>query len=85
MKSATNAVCGLLVDLAWPAYLVDLAAVHDRDAVGHREGLLLVVRDVDERRAELVLDALELGLHLPAELHVERAERLVEEEGGRAG
>ena len=39
--------------------------------------------DVDERRAELVLDALQLQLHLLSQLHVERAERLVEQEGGR--
>ncbi len=38
------------------------------------------MRHVDERRAQLVLDTLELQLHLLAELHVERAERLVEQE-----
>ena len=40
------------------------------------------MRDVDERRAELVLDALQLELHLLAQLHVERAERLVEQQRG---
>ena len=40
------------------------------------------MRDVDEGRAELVLDALELELHLLAQLHVERAEGLVEQERG---
>ena len=36
--------------------------------------------DVDEGQADLLLDALELDLHLPAQLEVEGAERLVEEE-----
>ena len=51
MKSATKAVCRALVDLARAADLLDPAAVHDRDPVRHRERLLLVVRDVDERRS----------------------------------
>ena len=41
------------------------------------------MRDVDERDAELVLDALEEELHLLAELEVERAERLVEQQHAR--
>src|SRR6185437_16701618 len=44
---------------------------------------LLVVRDVDERDPELVLDRLQLELHLLAELEVEGAERLVEEQHAR--
>ena len=48
------------------------------------ERLLLVVRHVDERDADLALDRLELDLHLLAELEVERAERLVEEQDLRA-
>ena len=61
-----------------------MARVHDRDRVGHRHGLLLVVRHVDERDAEVVLKRLELELHLLAELQVERSERLVEEQDARA-
>ena len=51
--------------------------------VGHRHRLLLVVRDVDERDAELVLDRLQLELHLLAQLQVERAERLVQQQDAR--
>ena len=69
-----------LVDVGRMAELLDAAGVHHRDGVGHRHGLLLVVRDVHERRAHLGLDALELDLHLPAQLEVERAERLVEQQ-----
>ena len=38
------------------------------------------MRHVDERDADLGLDALQLDLHLLAQLQVERAERLVEEQ-----
>ena len=46
----------------------------------HRQRLLLVVRHEDERDADLALDLLELDLHLLAQLEVERAERLVEQQ-----
>ena len=38
------------------------------------------MRHIDERDADLLLDVLELDLHLLAELQVERAQRLVEQE-----
>ena len=38
------------------------------------------MRDVDERDPELLLDPLQLDLELLAQLEVERAERLVEQE-----
>ena len=38
---------------------------------------------VDERDPDLLLDALELDLHLLAQLEVERTERLVEQQDGR--
>ena len=41
------------------------------------------MRHVDERDAELVLDALQEELHLLPQLQVERTERLVEEENAR--
>ena len=42
------------------------------------------MRHVDERDADVLLDALELDLHLLAQLEVERAERLVEQQHLRA-
>jgi hypothetical protein len=42
------------------------------------------VGDVDEGDADLALDALELDLHLLAQLEVQRAERLVEQQHLRA-
>ncbi len=71
----------VVVDLLGGADLLDLAAVHHRDPVAHRERLFLVVGDEDEGDADLALDALELELHRLAELEVEGAERLVEQQG----
>jgi hypothetical protein len=42
------------------------------------------VRDVHERDADVLLDALELDLQLLAQAQVERAERLVEQQRARA-
>ena len=69
-----------VVDLGGAADLVDIACVHDRDAVTHRQRFLLVVGHVDERDADLALDAFELELHHLAQLEVEGAERFVEQQ-----
>ena len=58
--------------------------MHDDDPVGHRERLLLVVRDVDEHEAELALEVAQLDPHPQLEQPVEVAERLVEEQRLRA-
>src|SRR5262249_22756024 len=60
--------------------MLELAVVHDRDAVRHDQSFRLVVRDVEEGRRELMLQELELDLHAFAQLEVECTERLVEEE-----
>ena len=75
---------GPLVELSRPRHLLDEPLIHHRDPVGHRERFLLVVRDVHEGRLRLLLDVLELELHLLAQLQVERAERLVEQKRCRA-
>ena len=65
--------------------LFDPTTVHDGDPVPHRQRLLLVVGDEDERRAGALLDPLELDLHLLAELLVQGAEGLVEEQDAPGG
>ena len=64
------------------ALLLDAAVAHDDDRVAHRQRLFLVVGHVHERDPDLALEGLELELHLLAQLEVEGAERLVEEEHG---
>ncbi len=78
------------VDLGRRGHLDDLAVAHDGDAVGHGHGLFLVVGDDDEGQAEVLLQVHQLELRFLAQLLVERAERLVEQQhlrplGERAG
>ena len=58
--------------------LLDPGFVHDDDPVGHREGLFLIVRHVDEHQAELPLEVAELDPHAQLKQAIEVAERLVE-------
>src|SRR5262249_9653134 len=55
-------------------------ALDDSDPVGDLEGLLLVVRDEDGRQAEPLLDLAEAPAKLRPDLHVQRAEGLVQQE-----
>ena len=60
--------------------LLDHPGAHDRHAVAERHRLGLVVRDVDHRRAQLLLDPRHLGAHLHAQLGVQVRQRLVHQE-----
>ena len=77
-----EAVHRTLVQVRRAALLLDPAVVHDDDRVAHRQRLLLVVGHVHERDPDLLLQRLELQLHLLAQLEVEGAQRLVEEQHG---
>ena len=72
-----------LVDVARAAVLLQHALVEDRDPVGQRHRLRLVVGDVDEGDAGAPLQALELAAHPLAQLGVEIRERLVEQQDRR--
>jgi hypothetical protein len=63
--------------------LDDPPVAHHGDAVAHRHRLDLVVRDVHRRRPEPLLELLDLGTHLDAQLGVEVRERLVHQERSR--
>ena len=58
--------------------------VEDHDAIGQGQGLSLVMRDVDERAADLAVQPAELRLHLEADLQVERRQRFVQQQHLRA-
>ena len=75
-----SAVCGPLVDIARRADLNDLALVEDRHPVGHGQRFALIVGDEHERDADFLLQRLELLLHLLAQLEIERAQRLIQEQ-----
>ncbi|MBB4226864.1 hypothetical protein GGD56_000684 [Rhizobium mongolense] len=74
--------CGLRLPVkrCRASHLDNLAGSHDRDPIRHGERLLLIVRDIDHRRAKALLKLLDLQLHGLSQLLVERAERLVHEE-----
>ena len=62
------------------ADLLQAAPVHQTDAVGHAERLLLIVRDEDRRDADGALDPPDRPAQLVADTRVECAERLVEQQ-----
>jgi hypothetical protein len=63
--------------------LRDTASTHDRETIGHRERLLLIMGDIEHRHAEIALDAFDLALQLLTQLAVEGAERLVHQQNRR--
>ena len=80
-EAADEEVHWTLVELLRRRDLLEITLPHDGDAIAHRHRLDLVVRDVDRRDAELVLQARDLGAHVHAELRVEIREGLVHQVG----
>ena len=80
MNEATSSFSGRVEIVSGSRDLLDPALVHDDDPVGHRQRLLLVVRDVDEHQPELALEVAQLDPHAQLKQAVEVAERLVEEQ-----
>ena len=60
--------------------MLDDAVTHDDDFVTHSQGFFLVVGDVDEGYAQLLVHVHQFKLHILAHLEVKCAERLVKEE-----
>ncbi len=75
---------GLAVDVGRPADLLELAGVHQSDAVGDRHRLLLVVRDIERGDAERLLQLADLAAHADAQARIEVGKRLVEQQDLRA-
>ena len=73
----------LVINIDRRAYLLNVSVVHYDYGVAHGEGFLLVVGDVDEGKLQSLLYLAQFGLHLLAELEVERAERLVQQQDFR--
>ena len=73
----------VVVDRPAGAHLLDHAARHHADPVGHGQRFALIVGDVDEGDAGALLDRAQFGAHVLAQLQVERGQRLVEQQGPR--
>ena len=69
-----------LVDVLGGAHLLDVALAHDRDAVRNSHGFFLVVGDVHIGDAHRVLDLLDDGAHLHAQLGVQVGQGLVHQQ-----
>jgi hypothetical protein len=73
----------LTVDVRRRGDLLHDAVLHHDDAVGQRQRLVLVVRDVDRGAVELAMNAADLRPRLDAELRVEVGQRLVHQDQRR--
>ncbi|GAC1045118.1 hypothetical protein thsrh120_51220 [Rhizobium sp. No.120] len=62
------------------ADLLDMAALHNRDLVGHGHGFHLVVGYIDGRRIESLMQLPDFFTHLYTQLGVEVGQRLIEQE-----
>ena len=82
MNAATNRLAGRSYSDLRSVHLLQAAVAHHRDAVAHRHRLGLVVRDVEGRGAELLVQPRDVGAHLHAQLGVEVRQRLVHQERG---
>ena len=70
----------VLVEVVRLAGLLDSALVHDHDLPGDLHRLLLVVGDEDRRHVDLVVEAAQPLAELLADVRVQRAERLVQQQ-----
>ena len=78
-KARDHLARGLGIERARRRRLLDAPGVHHRNTISQRQGFGLVVGDVDEGRADLLVEARKLLLHRLAQMHVEIGERLVEQ------
>mmetsp|Transcript_1013 Transcript_1013/g.2513 ORF Transcript_1013/g.2513 Transcript_1013/m.2513 type:complete len:443 (-) Transcript_1013:3285-4613(-) len=72
-----------LVDLLRRADLLDAAVVHQHDAVGHLQRLVLVVGDEDAGDVQLVVQAAQPAAQLLAHLGIQRTEGFVQQQHAR--
>src|SRR5688572_31399289 len=82
-KAGDEPVAGMIVEIHRCIDLLDVPFVHHHDPIAERHCFDLVVRDVDHRRVQLLMQTGDLSAHLNAELSVEVGQRLVEKENLR--
>ncbi|CFE02812.1 Uncharacterised protein [Bordetella pertussis] len=72
---------GTLEQVVGRTHLHRASARHHHHPLGERQGLGLVVRDIDQGQLELVVDFLQLAPQLPLQVRVDHRQRLVEQDG----
>ena len=76
---------GMFIQFARRGNLPDHATVHHGGAVGHRQGLVLIMGDDNEGNTDGMLQAHQFQPHGLAQLGVQRAQRLIQQQHIRAG
>ena len=79
-KVRHESVFRLVVYIQRSAYLLNFALVHDNDGVRHGKSFLLIMCYIYKSDAHLLLDLLQLSLHILSQLEVKRAERFVQKQ-----
>ena len=82
-EARDKGVFGVGIYLLGCADLHDVTGLHDGNAVGDGERLLLVVGDVDGRDTKAALELFDDGAHLHTQLGIEVGERLVHQKHAR--
>jgi hypothetical protein len=80
MKAGGEGGNGPAVDVPRGATLFHHPVVEHREAVGHRQGLFLVVGHINGGEPGLFADAPDFGAHLQAEFGVEIGQRFIEQQ-----
>ena len=71
---------GTFVDLLGRADLLDASGVHDDDAIGHGHRFDLIVRDVDRRVVEFVVQPADFEAHVAAQIGIEIGQWFIEQQ-----
>ena len=71
---------GTLVDVFGRSDLLDAPGVHDDDAIGHGHRLDLIVRDIDRRVVEFVVQPADFEAHVAAQIGVEIGQWLIQQQ-----
>ena len=82
-KAGDEEIRRLVIDLQRTIHLLNDAILHHDDARAHGHGFDLIVRHVDHRRLEALVEFRDFRAHLNAHLGIEIRERLVEEKNLR--
>ena len=73
-----KAVLRLIIDIRRRTDLLDLTFAHHNYAVTQRQRLFLIVRHVDKRDTQFLVQLFQLDLHVVTHLQIQRTQRLIQ-------
>ena len=77
-KIRHKAVLRLVIDIRRRTDLLDLTLAHHNYAVTQRQRLFLIVRHVDKRDTQFLVQLFQLDLHVVTHLQIQRTQRLIQ-------